>query len=116
MGQNTNATRIAIKRLTRPPATVAVTCNPGLYQINTRPWLHQLGHAALLNRPATLDEVPDAPLEQIASQGLDWVWLLWRASEAASKSYRDAELWQSCTCKYTFCQMKEVGHGTEQAE
>jgi hypothetical protein len=49
---------------------------PGLYQINTRPWLHDLAQALGLDRQATLDDVPDGVLDAIAAQGFDWVWLL----------------------------------------
>ncbi len=44
--------------------------NPSLYQINTRVLLTSLG------RNATLDDIPDSFLDQIASRGFDWVWLL----------------------------------------
>lgn len=47
---------------------------PSLYQINTRILLQELGQ--LLGRPATLDDVPDATIEQWAALGFDWVWLL----------------------------------------
>ena len=55
---------------------------PALYQINTRVWLWDLGQR--LGRPATLDDVTDASLDQIASDGFDWVWLLgvWQTGEA----------------------------------
>lgn len=44
--------------------------NPSLYQINTRVLLSSFG------RSATLDDIPDHLLDQIASKGFDWVWLL----------------------------------------
>ncbi|MCU0484591.1 MAG: alpha-amylase family glycosyl hydrolase [Anaerolineales bacterium] len=47
---------------------------PKLYQINTRLWLGD--HSRLLQRPATLDDIPNQALDQIASLGFDWVWLL----------------------------------------
>jgi len=55
---------------------------PALYQINTRVWLHDLGQR--LGRPATLDDVADASLDQVATDGFDWVWLLgiWQTGEA----------------------------------
>jgi glycosidase len=43
---------------------------PSLYQINTRIWLHELGPAT------TLDDVPDADLDQLADRGFDWLWPL----------------------------------------
>jgi glycosidase len=57
-------------------------CFPALYQINTRVWLHDLGQR--LGRAATLDDVSDASLDQVASDGFDWVWLLgvWQTGEA----------------------------------
>ena len=47
---------------------------PKLYQVNTRVWLSSLSLA--LQRPVTLDDLPDQALDQIASLGFDWVWLL----------------------------------------
>lgn len=49
-------------------------CYPALYQINTRVWLFELGRR--LGRAASLDDVPDENLAQIAELGFDWVWLL----------------------------------------
>lgn len=48
--------------------------HPSLYQINTRVLLGELPrtHGAL----ATLDEIPDAYLDQIAARGFEWVWFL----------------------------------------
>jgi glycosidase len=62
---------------------------PSLYQINTRVYLRELANT--LGRTATLDDVPDAELDRIASLGFDWVWLLgvWQtgaASRAVSRS------------------------------
>lgn len=55
---------------------------PSLYQINTRVWLTELSRA--LNRPATLDDIPDAELDRVARMGFDWVWFLsvWRTGAA----------------------------------
>jgi hypothetical protein len=47
---------------------------PLLYQINTRVWLTELSHS--LGRPATLDDIPDAELDNLAAMGFDWVWFL----------------------------------------
>jgi glycosidase len=62
--------------------------NPSLYQINTRVMLHEL--ATKLGRSATLDDVPDALLDDIADNGFEWVWLLgvWQTGEAARKISR----------------------------
>ena len=62
---------------------------PSLYQINTRVTLFEIGER--LGRPATLDDIPDAQLDQLVEQGFDWVWFLgvWQtgaASRAISRS------------------------------
>jgi len=56
---------------------------PSLYQINTRVWL--TGLSRNLGRAATLDDIPDAALDQVAELGFDWVWLLsvWRIGSIA---------------------------------
>ncbi|HEX2329373.1 MAG TPA: hypothetical protein VHN74_11675, partial [Candidatus Angelobacter sp.] len=41
--------------------------NPMLYQINTRVWLTELSRR--LNRPATLDDIPDSELDRLAERG-----------------------------------------------
>jgi glycosidase len=53
-----------------------------LYQINTRVWLREL--ADRLGRPATLADIPDEFLNQIASLGFDYVWFLglWQTGPA----------------------------------
>ncbi len=58
---------------------------PSLYQINTRVWLTDLSHE--LGRQATLDDIPDAELDQFDELGFDWIWLLsvWQTSEASRK-------------------------------
>ncbi len=58
---------------------------PSLYQINTRVRLSEL--SAMLGRPATLDDVPDAELDQLARDGFDLVWFLgvWQTGEAARR-------------------------------
>ena len=60
------------------------TC-PSLYQINTRVLLTALSRA--LNRPATLDDVPDQDLDRLAEDGFDWVWFLgvWQTGAAGRK-------------------------------
>ena len=67
------------------PAAPRAPAHPSLYQINTRVWLHERG--AALGRPATLDDVPDATLGEIAADGFDWVWLLgiWQTGEAGRR-------------------------------
>ncbi len=46
--------------------------NPILYQLNTRIVLGELGRS--LGRPATLNDLSDALLDQIAARGFSWVW------------------------------------------
>jgi hypothetical protein len=55
---------------------------PLLYQVNTRVWAALLSKP--LNRPATLDDIPDAALDEIAHLGFDWVYFLgvWQTGEA----------------------------------
>ena len=56
---------------------------PSLFQVNTRVRLSEL--SAALGRPATLDDVTDAELDQFARDGFDLVWFLgvWQTGEAA---------------------------------
>ncbi len=58
---------------------------PALFQINTRVRLSELG--AVLGRPATLDDVTDAELDQLARDGFDFIWFLgvWQTGEAARR-------------------------------
>jgi len=58
---------------------------PALFQINTRVRLSELG--AMLGRPATLDDIADAELDQLARDGFDFVWFLgvWQTGEAARR-------------------------------
>ena len=50
-----------------------------LYQLNTRVLLNERGRR--LGRPATLDDLPDAFLDDLANRGFDWIWVLgvWQA-------------------------------------
>jgi len=61
---------------------VRLPANPALYQINTRVTLHERGIA--LGRRATLDDVDDAMLDEIAERGFSWVWFLgvWQTGPA----------------------------------
>jgi glycosidase len=67
---------------------------PSLYQINTRVWLTQLSQK--LDRPAVLDDIPDAELDRIAEMGFDWVWFLsvWQTGLAAQKISRANPEWR----------------------
>jgi len=48
--------------------------HPLIYQINTRVCLTELSKS--LGHPATLDDIPDAELDQLVKTGFDWVWFL----------------------------------------
>src|SRR5215471_13062666 len=67
---------------------------PSLYQVNTRVWLTELSRP--LGRPATLDDVPDASLDSIASRGFDWVWFLsvWQTGPAGRRVSRSNPEWR----------------------
>jgi Alpha amylase, catalytic domain len=67
---------------------------PSLYQINTRVWLTQLSRE--LGRPATLDDIPDAGLNQLAEKGFDWVWFLsvWQTGLAGQQVSRQNPEWR----------------------
>jgi glycosidase len=47
---------------------------PSLYQINTRVWLRELSDR--LGQPATLADIPDEFLDQIAPLGFNYIWFL----------------------------------------
>ena len=67
---------------------------PSLYQINTRVWLSEL--SGLLGRHATLDDVPDAALDELARQGFDWIWLLsvWQTGAVGQAISRSKTEWR----------------------
>ena len=67
---------------------------PLLHQVNTRVWLGRLAHEA--GHAVTLDEVPDAILDQWATLGFDWVWLLgvWRLGEVGPRISRANPEWR----------------------
>jgi hypothetical protein len=67
---------------------------PSLYQINTRVWLTSLSQT--LGRPATLDDLPDAELDRLATMGVDWIWLLsvWRTGRSAQQISRANPEWR----------------------
>ncbi|MBX6741051.1 MAG: alpha-amylase [Acetobacteraceae bacterium] len=68
-----------VRELPRLPAY------PALFQLNTRVRLRAL--EVELGRPATLDDIPDAELDQWAEQGFDWVYILgvWTTDEAGRR-------------------------------
>src|SRR5262249_9097271 len=67
---------------------------PSLFQINTRVWLTELSQR--LGRPATLDDIPDAELDRLATMGFDWVWFLsvWRTGSAGQQVSRSNPEWR----------------------
>jgi hypothetical protein len=67
---------------------------PALYQVNTRVWLTELSRT--VGRPATLDDVPDAALDQLAALGFDWVWMLsvWQTGPAGQQVSRSNPEWR----------------------
>ncbi|WP_058996456.1 alpha-amylase family glycosyl hydrolase [Leptolyngbya sp. NIES-2104] len=62
-----------------------MSTNPLLYQVNTRVWIQLLSNQ--LNRPATLDDIPDTVLDEWVSLGFDWVYFLgvWQMGEAGRR-------------------------------
>jgi hypothetical protein len=66
---------------------------PALYQLNTRVWLTELSQR--IGRAATLDDIPDDALDQIAKQGFDWVWFLsvWQTGLAGQRVSRTNPEW-----------------------
>jgi hypothetical protein len=69
--------------------------NPLLYQLNTRVLLRRIGQR--LGRGATLDDVPDADLDQLRALGFDWVYLLgvWRTGVAGRLVSRQVPAWRA---------------------
>lgn len=67
---------------------------PSLYQINTRVLLTSLSRE--LGRTATLDDVPDSTIDQIARIGFNWVWLLgvWQTGAAGRKISLENPEWR----------------------
>ena len=85
--------------------------SPSLYQINTRVWL--TGLSRKLNRPAVLDDIPDADLDRIAEMGFDWVWLLsvWQTgldAQKISRQRRVAQRLRSDLAGFTRRKMKSL--------
>ncbi|QDT57048.1 Cyclomaltodextrinase [Caulifigura coniformis] len=68
---------------------------PLLYQVNTRAWLTDLSRQ--IGRPATLDDIPDASLEEWANNGFDWIWLLsvWQTGTASREVSRTNPEWRA---------------------
>ncbi len=67
---------------------------PLLYQLNTRVLLTEL--SAKLGRKATLEDIPDSDLDEIAARGFDWLWLLsvWQTGAAGQNISRSNKEWR----------------------
>ena len=67
---------------------------PSLFQITTRVWLTELSRA--LQRPATLDDIPDRDLDHLAKMGFDWLWFLsvWQTGPAGQRISRSNPEWR----------------------
>jgi glycosidase len=70
------------------PSLIVAKRHPALYQINTRVLLNE--QAAGLGRGATLDDLPNAMLDEIVARGFGWVWLLgvWQTGGAGRRVAR----------------------------
>jgi glycosidase len=66
---------------------------PSLYQINTR--LHLSDLSSALKRPATLDDITEAELDQLAKDGFNLVWFLgvWQTGETSRRISRSNPEW-----------------------
>ena len=71
-----------------------LSAHPLLSQVNTRVWLTELSKS--LGRPATLDDIPDAELDQLAKMGFDWIWFLsvWQIGPAGQRISRANYEWR----------------------
>ncbi len=67
---------------------------PSLYQINTRVLMRELGRD--LGRTATLDDVRDKDLDDLARLNFDWLWFLgvWQTGPAGRRISRENQQWQ----------------------
>jgi len=66
---------------------------PSLYQVNTRVWLNELSQE--LGKRVGLDDIPDALLDRLASQGFDWLYFLsvWQTGQKGRDVSRTNESW-----------------------
>ncbi|WP_088889609.1 alpha-amylase family glycosyl hydrolase [Leptolyngbya ohadii] len=67
--------------------------HPSLYQVNTRVLLRNLSRQ--LDRPATLDDIPDWMLDAWAKMGFDWIYCLgvWQDGIVAPQVSRSNPIW-----------------------
>ena len=72
---------------------MSLSLNPLLYQVNTRVWLREISET--LNRPATLDDIPDDELSKFAKHGFEWIWFLsvWQTGEVGKQISRTNPEW-----------------------
>ena len=82
-----------------PQVEAASHRRPLLFQVNTRVLLAERTRA--LGRPATLDDVPDALLDDLVQQGFAWVWFLgvWTTGPAARAVSRSRADWRASFAK-----------------
>ncbi|MGC3968882.1 MAG: hypothetical protein QM775_16390 [Pirellulales bacterium] len=68
---------------------------PTLYQVHTRVLLTEL--SVSLNRPATLDDIGDEVLDDLAQHGFNWLWLLgiWQTGDAGRECSRTSADWRA---------------------
>ncbi len=66
---------------------------PSLYQVNTRVWLNKISRQ--IGRSATLDDISDVELDELANLGFDWVYFLtvWQTGQAARQVSRSYPEW-----------------------
>ena len=67
--------------------------HPSLYEVNTRVWLGERGRR--LGRRATLDDVDDGFLDEVATRGFGWIWFLglWQTGPAGRAVSRSEAGW-----------------------
>lgn len=67
---------------------------PLLYQVNTRVWITEL--SMKLGRKATLDDLPDSELDNLAEMGFDWIWFLsvWQTGKEGQRVSRENPEWR----------------------
>ena len=71
-----------------------MTFRPTLYQVNIRVTLTALSKQ--LGRKSTLDDISDELLDDWASRGFDWIWLLsvWHVGDAGIAISRSSNVWR----------------------
>jgi hypothetical protein len=67
---------------------------PLLYQVNTRVWITELSEKA--GRQVTLNDISDSDLDELASSGFDWIWLLsvWQTGKEGQRLSRENQEWR----------------------